>query len=138
MKQVVLFSVILVTFFSSCKDVFNDPNLEKPIIDTTPPTIKVHSFQDGDIFQNQTQIPVKVDFEDDYELEFIRIMISPDDINVNPFYYEKRLEKSFYTVDTFYTLPAVYDSIQFDVLLYCEDYVGYSNEKNMRLIAKKN
>jgi len=117
-KIAIVFSLAVIAI--GCKDDFNLP---VTIEDTENPTISIISPVKNQTYSGLTQIPVQVNFNDDYQLDEVQFQLSPINFASPSFSITKKAGEKSFSIDTIYTVPST-DSIVYDVLIVVNDAVN--------------
>lgn len=129
MKKLVL---IILTFASicGCKDEFNLPEYNS-IEDLESPVISVASPIGNNTYNGLTQLPINIEFTDNYEIEAVQFQLSPTNVSGPSMSFTKMVNDSVYRIDTVYNVPQV-DSVDYNVLIIANDIVN--NTRSIELL----
>ena len=131
-KIVIVFSLAFLVI--GCKDEFNLP-IYNTIEDTESPTISIISPVKDQTYSGLNQIPVQINFSDDYELEEIQFQLSPINFASPSFTVTKMAGTKNFSLDTFYTVPST-DSITYDVLIVVNDLANNHTTESYQFTTK--
>lgn len=119
-KIAIVFSAL--TFCFGCKDELNLPEYNN-VEDTESPVITLVSPTKEATYSRQMQLPIRVDFTDNFEVDEVQFQLSPINFASPTFTVTKKVNATAYSLDTFYTVPST-DSIKYDVLVIVNDGVN--------------
>jgi len=115
--MLIVFSMIF--FVVACKDELNIPDYGG-IEDTETPTISIISPIKDSTYLGLTEIPIKIDFMDDYQLSEIQVQLIQNNFIDTGLSFILSMTDSNYSLDTFYNIPST-DSISYDVVIIASD-----------------
>ena len=131
-KIAIVFSVLFFCF--GCKDEINLPEYNS-IEDNESPVISLISPTKEATYSGQTQLPIRVDFTDNYEVDEVQFQLSPINFASPTFKVTKKINATSYSLDTFYTVPST-DSIKYDVLVIVNDGVNNITTESYKFTTK--
>ncbi len=131
-KIAIVFSLAILVF--GCKDEFNLPDYGT-IEDTENPTISIISPVKNQTYSGLTQIPIQVNFNDDYQLDEVQFQLSPINFASPSFSITKKAGEKSFSIDTIYTVPST-DSIVYDVLIVVNDAVNNISTESYQFTTK--
>ncbi len=120
--QKILAVFIVLFLVVACKDVINLPEYDT-FEDNEDPIIVITSPQKNETYSGLSQIPITVEFSDNYQLDGIRFQMSPTNVAAPSINFTTAVNDSTYSIDTFYTVPST-DSITYNVLIIANDIVN--------------
>ncbi len=118
----------------SCKDEFNIPEYDS-VEDNENPSYSIESPIEDSVYLSKGQLPIKITFTDNYELNEVQFQMVPNNFNDNGFSFSKVIGDSTFTLDTVYTIPST-DSISYDVLIIAGDLVDNIVSETYTFVTK--
>lgn len=127
----------MIVFAFACKDEINLPDYsyDDPLDnDTLAPVINVHHPVLDSTYSGLSQIPIKVDFSDDYGIKEINFQLAPN-VSAPIMNFVKGINSKTFLLDTFYPVPST-DSIEYTVLVTASDSLNRVTTLNYNFTSK--
>ena len=127
----------MVVFAFACSDEINLPDYsyDDPLDnDTLAPTIMVQNPVADTMYSGLSQIPIQVEFADDYGIKEINFQLAPN-VSAPIMNFVKGINSKAFQLDTFYPVPST-DSIEYTVLITASDSLNRVTTVNYNFSSK--
>lgn len=127
MQKILVFACVMAAL-TSCKDEFNIPVYDS-YVDGDDPIITVISPEVDMEYVGATEIPIQIEFRDDYELKEIEFDMQPTDGSFTGINFRQTISgDSTYSYQSKFLIPTT-DSTRYEVYIQATDLVGNTAKK---------